>query len=168
MPKSCSHQPTALRHAQASPTRARPRGVAKAMLSAASGLLFSALVACASPPPAPLYQRLGGEAGIEAVVHRTLTRVAQDPRSAHHFKGIKMPFLINSVAKHICLVADGPCVYEGDTMVKTHASLHIKDSEFEFMVTVLREELDAAGVNIADKNELLRRLAPMKHEVVQP
>jgi hemoglobin len=134
----------------------------------AGAVLASTLVACASQTPAPLYQRLGGETGIEAVVQRTLMRVSTDPRGAHHFKGIKMPFLINSVAKHICLVADGPCVYEGDTMLKSHASLHVRDSEFEFMVTVLREELDAAGVSTADKNELLRRLAPMKHEVVQP
>lgn len=136
--------------------------------------LFQALVmssfvtACATSPQAPLYQRLGGEAGIEAVVHKTITRVSQDPRSSQSFKGIKMPFLIQSIAKHICVVADGPCVYEGDTMSKTHASLHINASQFEFTVTVLREELDAAGISQGAKNELLRRLAPMKPDIVQP
>jgi hemoglobin len=149
-------------------SRSKKRVLTRAFMRGTGALVISTLMACASQPPAPLYQRLGGETGIEAVVGRTLTRVSQDPRGARHFKGIKMPFLINSVAKHICLVADGPCIYEGDTMLKSHASLHVRDSEFEFMVTVLREELDAAGVSTADKNELLRRLAPMKHEVVQP
>ena len=141
------------------------RGVTRGLFALG---LAALLAACATQPNVPLYQRLGGEAGIEAVVGRTLSRMAQDPQAGHHFKGIKMPFLIQSVAKHICVVADGPCIYEGDTMVKTHASLHIRDSEFERMVTVLRQELDAAGVSTADKNELLRRLAPMKREVVLP
>jgi hemoglobin len=126
------------------------------------------LSACATAPQVPLYQRLGGEAGIEAVVHQTITRVSQDPRSSQSFKGIKLPFLIQSIAKHICVVADGPCVYEGDTMRKTHASLNISASQFEFTVTVLREELDAAGISQGAKNELLRRLAPMKTDIVQP
>jgi hemoglobin len=131
-------------------------------------VMASLLTACATAPQAPLYQRLGGEAGIEAVVQKTITRVSQDPRSSQSFKGIKMPFLIQSIAKHICLVADGPCVYEGDTMRKSHASLNITASQFEFTVTVLREELDAAGISQGAKNELLRRLAPMKPDIVQP
>lgn len=150
------------------PRSTAPEGLRGTLrLSLTVGMLVW-LGACATPTPAPLYQRLGGEAGIEAVVNRTLTRMAQDPQAGRHFKGIKMPFLIQSVAKHICLVADGPCVYEGDTMLKSHASLQVRDSEFERMVTVLRQELDAAGVSTADKNELLRRLAPMKREVVLP
>jgi hemoglobin len=161
-----SHQPKERSFAKEAP--AQMRSFSRRVASTAGALAFSALVGCASQTQGPLYRRLGGESGIEAVVQRTLTRVSQDPRGAHHFKGIKMPFLIHSVAMHICVVADGPCVYEGDTMIKSHASLHVRDSEFEFMVTVLREELDAAGVSTADKNELLRRLAPMKHEVVLP
>jgi hemoglobin len=135
----------------------------------ASMLALSCLLtACATAPQPLLYQRLGGETGIEAVVHKTITRVSQDPRSSQSFKGIKMPFLIQSIAKHICMVADGPCQYEGDTMRKTHASLNISASQFEFTVTVLREELDAAGISQGAKNELLRRLAPMKTDIVQP
>lgn len=126
------------------------------------------LAACATPQQAPLYQRLGGEAGIHAIVDKAITRVSQDPRTGQSFKGIKMPFLIQSIAKHLCVVADGPCVYEGDTMRKTHASLNITGSQFEHTVTVLREELDAAGVSEGAKNELLRRLAPMKRDIVQP
>lgn len=130
--------------------------------------LAGLLTACATQPEAPLYHRLGGEAGIHAVVDKAITRVSQDPRTRQSFKGIKMPFLIQSIAKHLCVVADGPCVYEGDTMRKTHASLNITSSQFEFTVSVLREELDAAGVSEGAKNELLRRLAPMKPDIVQP
>ena len=134
------------------------------------------LSACATSPTQalhepqhqPLYQQLGGEAGIEAIVQKTLTRVSQAPHTQHSFKGIKMPYLIHSVSMHLCKVADGPCVYEGENMRKAHASSHIQASEFESMVTILREELVAAGVSTSAKNELLRRLAPMKSDVVTP
>jgi len=127
------------------------------------------LAACATPtPPAPaLHLQLGGPEGIHAITHKTLTRVSADARSARTFKGIKMPYLIDSVSKHLCKVADGPCNYEGETMQRAHADLDIAGSEFEFMVAVLREELDAAGVSQSAKNELLRRLAPTKTDIVK-
>ncbi len=125
------------------------------------------LTACASPPqPQPLYLSLGGEAGIAQIVHRTLTRVSQDPQTARTFRGIKMPFLIDSVSKHICHVADGPCVYEGETMARAHADLGLAGSDFDRMAQTLREELDRAGVSQAAKNELLRRLTPMRRDIV--
>jgi hemoglobin len=36
------------------------------------------------------------------------------------------------------------------------------------MVTVLREELDRANVSEGAKNELLRRLAPTRRDIVKP
>jgi hemoglobin len=58
-------------------------------------------------------------------------------------------------------------VYEGETMARSHADLGLQGSEFDVMVSVLREELDRAGVSDAAKNELLRRLAPSRRDMVQ-
>lgn len=115
---------------------------------------------------APLYQQLGGVDNITRFSSKTLDRVSQDPRSKRTFDGIKMPYLKASVSAYICKLADGPCVYEGQDMKKSHADLNLAGSEFELMVTILREELDAAGVPTAAKNELLRRLAPSKRDIV--
>lgn len=140
---------------------------------AVAALGLGLLSACASWQDSPagprplLYQQLGGEAGITAVIDRTLERVSTDPRSRRTFEGIKMPYLKKSVAAHVCRVADGPCVYEGETMARAHGDLGITGAEFDLMVQVLREELDAAGASTAAKNELLRRLAPMRRDIVQ-
>jgi hemoglobin len=134
--------------------------------SLAIGLSLMWMTGCASSPPQPLYVAMGGQAVIEQVVTRTMTRVSQDPRTARTFKGIKMPFLIDSVSKHICQVADGPCVYEGETMARAHADLGLVGSDFELMVQTMREELDRAGVSQSAKNELLRRLAPTRRDIV--
>ncbi|MBI2733708.1 MAG: group 1 truncated hemoglobin [Aquabacterium sp.] len=118
-------------------------------------------------PQAPLYQQLGGVAKIEAVTDRTLDRVSSDPRTKRSFDGIKMPFLKKSVAAYVCKVADGPCTYEGETMANSHAKSNISGAEFDIMVSVMREELDRAGVPEGAKNELLRRLAPTRRDIVK-
>lgn len=130
---------------------------------------LAALLACSTPPGAggySLYQQLGSQSGIELVANRTMDRVSTDPRSKRSFQGIKMPYLKKSVAAYLCKVADGPCQYEGETMAHAHAKSNITASEFDLMVSVLREELDRAGVSEGAKNELLRRLAPARRDIV--
>lgn len=134
------------------------------------GALTATLLACTNPMLAnkgPLYQQLGGVEGIKTVVGRTLDRVSQDPRSKRTFEGIKMPTLKASVSDYVCKVADGPCQYQGETMKKSHADLNLTGAEFELMVEVLRDELNAYGVSNAAKNELLKRLAPTRRDMVK-
>jgi len=64
-------------------------------------------------------------------------------------------------------MADGPCVYEGVSMADSHAKANISGAEFDIMVSVMREELDRAGASEAAKNELLRRLAPTRRDIVK-
>lgn len=147
----------------------RRRHVLMAALGIATSWALAALMACASPSAhAPLYQQLGGVAGIEAITNRTMDRVSTDPRSKRSFDGIKMATLKKSVAAYACKMADGPCAYEGETMANAHAQSHITGSEFDIMVGMLREELDSAGVPTSAKNELLRRLAPTRRDIVKP
>lgn len=127
------------------------------------------LAACTTtPPPAPLYLQLGGVKGIESVTTALLQRMSTDPRTQRTFDGVKMPALTESLSKHLCKVADGPCVYEGETMRNAHADLALTGSEFDVTVQMLREELDRAGVSASAKNELLRRLAPMRRDMISP
>lgn len=115
-----------------------------------------------------LYQQLGGIATIDAFSHRVVARAASDPRTRRTFEGVRLANLQQSISLHMCKVADGPCVYEGETMRNAHADLAITGSEFDVLVQMLREEMDAAGVSTAAKNELLRRLAPMRRDIVAP
>lgn len=130
-------------------------------------------VAC-STPMAPqsvnaepsLYQRIGGQPVLQAVVNETLDIVSQDPRTKRSFEGVKMSTLKQSLTNFLCLKTGGECVYEGETMKKSHADSQISTAEFEIMVDVLRQRLDANGVGTKEKNQLLKILAPMKPDVV--
>lgn len=150
-------------------TAERRRHAQMALIGITLSWALALLMACATPSDhAPLYKQLGGVTKIEAIADRTMDRVSTDPRGKRSFDGIKMATLKKSVAAYVCKVADGPCVYEGETMANAHAQSHITGSEFDLMVTILREELDRAGVSDAAKNELLRRLAPTRRDIVKP
>jgi hemoglobin len=150
------------------PLRPAPRLLPLRALLAASLATLLWTTGCSTTYQAdvPLYKQLGGPDNIRAFTGKALTRVAADPVAGRSFKGIKIPFLIDSVGNYICKVADGPCVYEGQDMHKSHADLNLGGSEFDVLVQTLREEMDAAGVPNGAKNELLRRLAPSRREMV--
>lgn len=132
------------------------------------GLACLGLVACASPQARPLYQQLGDVNGIERLSGRLIQRMATDPRTSRSFDGVNLKTVSASLAAYLCKAADGPCAYEGETMAASHKGLDIKGSEFEATVQILRDELDAAGVSTAAKNELLRRLASTRRDIVPP
>ena len=127
------------------------------------------LAACAAPPAnTSLYQRLGGAPTVKLFVDRTVDRTSTDPRTMRSFDGIKIAAIKESLALQICVISGGGCKYEGETMANAHRQSHIQPREFDAMVDILREELDRAGVDPAAKNELLKLLAPMKREIVNP
>lgn len=129
-------------------------------------VLCLAMTACAHTGSASLYEQLGGSQKIALIAQHVIDRVAHDPRTMRSFEGVRLGHLSASVANYLCKVADGPCVYDGETMKNAHADLHIQGSEFDLMVQALRDELDAQGVSAAAKNELLRRLAPTRKDIV--
>ena len=116
-------------------------------------------------PQADLWQRLGGVQGIQKLSWMALNRASTDPRTRRSFDGVNVKTVAQSLGNMICVLANGPCQYEGETMARAHAGLNLQGSEFEALVTILREEMDRAGVSQGAKNELLRCLAPMRRDV---
>lgn len=113
-----------------------------------------------------LYERLGGAPGVGRWVGRLIDRCAADSRTRRSFDGVKLAVLKDSLAQQICAISAGGCRYEGETMERAHRDARIGAGEFDALVTMLREELDLAGVEPEAKNELLRLLAPMKRDIV--
>ncbi|RZL03765.1 MAG: group 1 truncated hemoglobin [Rubrivivax sp.] len=152
-------------------TPERKRHLITLVIGLAVSWTLASLMACATSlktgSAAPLYQQLGGIAGITQITDRTLDRVATDPRSKRSFANVKLAAVKDSVAKYVCKVADGPCVYEGETMRNSHADLGITGAEFDLMVEILRDEINHAKAPTGAKNELLKRLAPTRRDIVK-
>jgi len=144
-----------------------PRKTSVAWLAAAA-LLGAGCTSLPATDTRPLYQQLGGTEALARVTDRTMERVATDPRTRRTFDGVNMRTLKASVASYVCKVADGPCTYEGETMARSHADLGITGAEFDLMVSMLRDELNAARAPEGAKNALLKRLAPTRRDIVKP
>ncbi len=118
--------------------------------------------------PESLYARLGGRQVVTAFVNETIDKVVADPRLKRSFKGSNLRRIKRLFAEQICQIANGGCVYSGDTMKQVHANHHITEAEFYGVVEVLRSSMRDHGVALRERNELLALLAPMERDIVEP
>jgi hemoglobin len=127
------------------------------------------LCACAAPDPAmkpTLWDRLGGNPVVTSVVAETIDRATTDARTSRSFKDVKLQHVKDMIVEQICSLTGGGCKYTGDPMDKVHAGLKNTEGEMDLVVQFLRDALAHNGVKDTEKNELLRILAPMKHDIV--
>ncbi|MBS0373419.1 MAG: group 1 truncated hemoglobin [Proteobacteria bacterium] len=141
-----------------------PQTVNRVALILAGALLAS--LANAAPAHAVLYDRLGGHDGVTAIATQLIDRVASDPALGRSFEGTNRRQIAAHLAEQLCELSGGPCRYSGDPMRVVHAGHAIGEREFYGMVEALEQILKARGVALADRNHLLRLLAPMKRDVV--
>lgn len=115
-----------------------------------------------------LYESLGAKAGVAAISDALIDRVASDPVFGRSFADTNLARIKKLLAEQICDLSGGPCHYSGDPMRQVHAGHHISEAEFYHMVDTLRAILKERHVSVSATNALLRLLAPMKRDVVEP
>lgn len=135
----------------------------------ATALLALALFGCAGPgrEPPNLYEALGGETGVEALVAAAVEEVHGDPRFGDLFVEADLERLREQLAVQICELADGPCRYEGLDMASAHSGMGITAAEFNWFVEDTRAAMTRIGVPQAARNRLLARLARLQPEVMR-
>lgn len=114
-----------------------------------------------------LYERLGENAAITAVVDDFVARCAADDRINAKFARTDVPRLKQMLVDQICEATGGPCTYTGRDMRTTHDGMGVTAGEFDALVGNLVVTLDQAGVGGAEKDELLAALAPMRGDIVE-
>jgi len=115
----------------------------------------------------PLYDRLGGQTGITAVVDAFVARVAADDRINSYFEDKDLPKLKERLVEQICQASGGPCKYNGRSMKETHKGMGITGDHFDALVADLGATLDRFRVTTRDRDELLSLLAPMRGDIVE-
>ena len=148
--------------------RARARaGVIGAALVAVLVTAFGATAAGA--PPAPndgLYQQLGGQAGLVTLTDDFMLRLLADPRMNPFFKDVEPLQFKEQLAVQFCEVSGGPCKLKDADMKKAHAGVDITRTDFNALVEVLQQSMDARGISFSTQNRLLAKLAPMHRAIV--
>ena len=131
--------------------------------------VFILLYGCASPMQAAspsLYDRLGGQTAITAVVDDFVGNVAADKRINGFFANTDIPRLKRLLVEQICAGTGGPCTYTGRDMRTAHTGMRITDAHFNALVEDLVKSLDKFKVPQREKDELLAVLGPMKPDIV--
>ena len=114
-----------------------------------------------------LYERLGGRAGIEAVVKDFAGRALADARINKKFAQSDPDRLVTSLVQQVCAATGGPCKYMGRSMKEAHRNMAVTEGEFAALVEDLGAALDHAKVPAKEKGELVAALGPMKGDIVE-
>ncbi len=127
-----------------------------------------------TPPPAEaaalqktLYERLGGEAAIKAVVDEFVANVGADTRINQFFANANLDRLKGHLVNQIGQASGGPQQYTGRDMKTAHAGMGIDGAAFDALVEDLVKALDKFSVPEQEKSELLAVLGPMKGDIVE-
>jgi len=105
--------------------------------------------AASAAAPQPLYDRLGGDAAVNAAVDIFYRKVLSDPFVTPFFEGVDMAKQANKQKSFLTLAFGGPNNYSGKDMREGHKHLvkrGLNDAHFEHILVHLRSTLAELGV----------------------
>jgi len=131
-----------------------------------------------------LYERLGGDAGIAAIVDDMTDRVIADPRVNFERKNIKTnwvgsqykswdptPDNVQRFKMHmiqfLALAAGGPAQYSGRDMASVHKGMRITNNEFDAMVGDIKASMDRLKIAAPEKRDLLAIVETTRKQIVE-
>jgi hemoglobin len=136
------------------------------VLATASLLMAGVASAQAVPQNDQLYQAFGEKAGLVSLMDDFMVRLLADPRTGPHFKPSNQQRVKEQLVDQLCQLSGGPCLYQGADMKSAHANLDIKKSDFNALVEVLQQSMDAQGIPFRTQNRMLALLAPMHRDTI--
>ncbi|WIV67602.1 group I truncated hemoglobin [Natrialbaceae archaeon AArc-T1-2] len=114
----------------------------------------------------PLYERLGGEDSIAAVVDAFYERVLEDDRVAHFFEDTDMQKQRAHQTQFLSAVAGGPVEYSGEDMESAHDDLEIRQKHFDAIAELLEEALLEFDVDDRERTDVLEAFASYEDDIV--
>ena len=130
-----------------------------------------------APTTTSLYDRLGGEPAIAAVVDTFVALAAADTAlnftrkgTAHEWEATpeNVELLKTRLVQFVGQATGGPQAYEGGDMATVHTGMEITDEEFDRLGGHLGAALDAYSVPEAEKQELFAIVETTRSAIVQP
>lgn len=134
----------------------------------AAALLAAPLSRAQTQPAADdaFYRAFGGQPGLVVLMDDFMVRLLADPRMNPFFKDVDQKVLKSQLVAQFCEVSGGPCQRKGKDMKTVHSGQDITKSNFNALVEVLQQSMDAQGIAFSAQNRLLARLAPMHREII--
>jgi hemoglobin len=119
-----------------------------------------------APDTRPLFQRLGGQPAINAVVHEFVMTTKADPRISQYFLNTDPVKLEQAMDDHVCSITGGGCTYKGKEMLAAHTNMHLADADFAAFMDDLAKVLAKLNVPKRETDEVLGAFNGLKGDVV--
>ena len=116
-----------------------------------------------------LYERLGGEAAVQAAVVLFYEKVMADPSLVPFFEGVDFEKQIDKQIAFMTMAFGGPSVYTGRDLRVSHASSvkrGLGDDHFDRVAELLDESLAELGVDAEARAEVLSVVGGTRDDVL--
>ena len=113
-----------------------------------------------------IYERLGGDAAVAALLEGLYVRALSDPLLSPLLENIDLPRLKAHQFAFISQAVGGPHQYTGPSLVKAHARLPIEERHFNAFVAHLHDALQEIGAAEGVTAEIISRVAPLRILIV--
>ena len=133
----------------------------------AAVLLIGVAAPAQSQETKSLYDRLGGQPAVSAVIDDFAGRVLADARINAKFAKTDAGRLVANLKDFVCMATGGPCKYAGQSMKVAHHNMGVTQGEFGALVEDLVATLDKFNVPAKEKGELLAALGPLGPDIVE-
>jgi len=121
---------------------------------------------------ATLYERLGGEEGLIAIVDDVVEAHMNNPAVSARFLPYKeRPEYLAQVKKHtvnfFCAGSGGPQKYEGRDMTTTHRGMNINATEYMHVIDDVMGVLDKHSKSEETKKDVLAIFYSLKEQIME-
>jgi len=116
-----------------------------------------------------LFNRLGGQAAVDAVVETFYRKVLTDERISHFFDDTDMDRQIVKQKAFLTMVFGGPVAYSGKDMRQGHKHLVAKglnDSHVDVVIELLGRSLGEHGVDAAAIDQVAKIANSVRDDVL--
>lgn len=117
-------------------------------------------------PAATLFERVGGEAGLRAIVSDVVDAHLANPAIQTRFQQYPVEQMKENAYAFFAQGTGGPAAYSGRGLLEVHRGMNINEQEFVAACDDLMAVLQARGVGEREQQELLTAFFAMKGEVL--
>lgn len=113
-----------------------------------------------------IYDRIGGQEAIAAVVDDFYERVLADTDLRAFFAGANMNKLKGRQVEFFAGALGGPDAYDGPSMREAHRGRGIGQAHFDRVAELLADSLSDAGVPAETVRQIIEAIAPLAGDIV--
>jgi hemoglobin len=118
--------------------------------------------------PTSLYARLGGAAGISAIVEDVVANHLANPAIQTRFLAVKDVDHLKKMAREFFGAGSGgPDPYTGRDMLTTHRGMNVSEQEYIAVMDDILAALDKHGIDEATKKDVLAILYSLKGDIIR-